>query len=254
MNTPFNTWLRGAMIPAMLAACSTGVGNPPASGPSPGVSIDDVYAQSLYQSAMYEARNVLPLFPAIADAEGMVRVVSIKADEWPWRDTTLAAELWVTVVPEVRDSCDDWAADEQVTRMRELLGLQPTYVPAYVIEMRVPADSMFRPTTNPAIDTRTLCDTSVDADCALHFPLDVEARHVRWIADQMLSSWKMPNGYPGTGPGDWRQLGYPWTRLGYTYNWHPGSPRYGASEYVVRKGTLARVTGVHTIQDYCRPI
>ena len=48
-----------------------------------------------------------------------------------------------------------------------------------------------------------------------------------------------------------RRLGWPWTALGYTYNWHPGSPRYGASEYLVRGGTQVVVTGVIPIAEYC---
>lgn len=234
----------------LLGACSTATGSP-VTVPPP-ASADDVYARSLYEAAMYEARQVLPLFPAVADENGMVQVVTVKTGAWPQRDTTLANEVWVTVVPEVRDSCDDWADDEKVARLRQLLGLQPTYTPAWFIEMRVPADSMFRPAANPAIHTTTLCDTSQNADCALQFPDGVSAAHVRWFADKMLSSWKMPNGYPASGAGDWQHLGYPWTRLGYTYNWHPGSPRYGASEYVVRPGTRAVVTRVVPVADYCR--
>jgi hypothetical protein len=257
MNTPFSRWLRATtsvMTLAVLGACGTGVGNPPVTGPMPvsGSTPQDVYAHAMYQSAQYEQRHVLPLFPAVADAQGMVTVVSVKTAAWPVRDTTLQYEVWVTVVPEVRDSCNDWAQDEQVMRLRQLLGLQPTYPAAWFIEMRVPADSIFRPAADPAINTATLCDTGTNPDCPLGFPNGVSARHVRWFADKMLATWKLPNGYPASGGDDFNRLGYPWTRLGYTYNWHPGSPRYGASEYVVRPGTRAVVTSVQSVQDYCR--
>ena len=254
MNTRFSKWLRGGAAAAalvLLGACGTAVGSPGSSMPAP-VSAADVYAHAMYQSAQYEARHVFPLFPAVPDAQGMVHVASVTTGPWPVRDTTLANEVWVTVVPEVRDSCDDWADDEQVMRLRQLLGLQPTYPAAWVIEMRVPATSMFRPTADPAISTRTLCDTAQDPDCPLSFPAGVDAAHVRWFADKMLSTWKMPNGYPRSGVDDFARLGYPWTRLGYTYNWHPGSPRYGASEYVVRPQTRAVVTSVLSVADYCR--
>jgi hypothetical protein len=61
---------------------------------------------------------------------------------------------------------------------------------------------------------------------------------VRWIADTMLSHWMIPQGYP-------------WTRLGYTYNWRPGASRYGASEYVVRAGSRVRVLSVAPAAEYC---
>lgn len=254
MKTRISKWLRGALSSAavaVLGACSTGVGNPPVAGPSPVNAAADVYADAMYQAAMYEARHVLPLVPAVPDPSGMVRVVSLKSGAWSPGDTTLNADVWVTVVPEVRDSCDDWAKNEQAMRLRQLLGLQPTQPVAYFMEMTVPAASLFRPTADPSISTSTLCDTTVNPDCGLQFPNGVSPAHVAWMANQMLSSWKLPNGYPASGGGEWQRLGYPWTRLGYTYNWHPGSPRYGASEYVIRPGTRVTVTRVATIADYC---
>jgi hypothetical protein len=50
---------------------------------------------------------------------------------------------------------------------------------------------------------------------------------------------------------DRRGNGYPWTRLGYTYNWRPGTDKYGASEYVVRKGATVNVLDVIPYQQYC---
>ena len=138
-------------------------------------------------------------------------------------------------------------------RLRQLMGLQPTSPVRYFMEMRVPAAGLFRPTANPAITTDTLCTpAAAGAECALTFPADASPKHVRFMVDQAFSAWKMPNGYPAAGTGEWRRLGYPWTRLGYTYNWHPGSPRYGASEYVIDPGTHVTVTSVASIADYCR--
>lgn len=79
----------------------------------------------------------------------------------------------------------------------------------------------------------------------------VSEKHVRFMVNQAFSAWKMPDGYPAANTDERSRLGYPWTRLGYTYNWHPGSPRYGASEYVIDPGTRVTVTSVFTIADYC---
>jgi hypothetical protein len=235
----------------LLGACATASANP-STGPAPAATAQALYARSLADAALYEARHVLPLKGVDADPDGTVLVVTLKAGAWPQRDTTLANEVWVTLVPEVRDSCDDWIDEEKPMRLRQLLGLQPTQPVAYFMEMRVPAASMFRPAADPSIHTDTLCDVAANADCALGFPAGVDAGHIRWMANQMLSAWKLPSGYPAANTDQWRQLGYPWTRLGYTYNWHPGSPRYGASEYVVRPGTRAVVTQVLPVADYCR--
>lgn len=252
MNTPFPKWLRGVAGAAslvVLGACSTAAARP-ATGP---VSAADVYARAMYDAAMYEERYVLPLFPAVADAEGMVRVVTLTARDYARGETTLGGDVWVSVVPEARDSCLSWSDDtDLVMRLRQLLGLRPADSVAHFVEMRAPAASMFRPTVDPAIDTRTPCSMEQARlpGCGLTFPPGVDTAHIAWMADQMLSSWKVPNGYP-RADGDRRMLGYPWTRLGYTYNWHPGSPRYGASEYLVRKDTRVTVTDVVSIPAYC---
>lgn len=47
-------------------------------------------------------------------------------------------------------------------------------------------------------------------------------------------------------------VAYPWTRLGYTYDW--GNPRadMGLSEFVIKKGAEIAINSVYTTEDYCR--
>lgn len=258
MVTRFVNGLRGAAVAAavvLLGACGTAVGNPGNASviPAPAPDVHQIYARALRDAAIYEERHVVRLHPATPGDDGRVRVVTLHSSAWVAGDTAFNDEdVWVTVVPEVRDSCDDWAPGEQVMRLRQLLGLQPAEPAAYFMEISVPPEGLFRPTANPAIQTDTLCTPAVaGAGCALAFPERVDPRHFRWMVNQAFSSWKMPDGYPATNTGQWQQLGYPWTRLGYTYNWHPGSPRYGASEYVIRAGTRFTITSVSTVAEYC---
>ena len=60
-----------------------------------------------------------------------------------------------------------------------------------------------------------------------------------WFAEQVNSRYQDPNGYP-------------WTRLGYTFDWNPETPRYGASEYVIRKGSAVTVKTRTSTAEYCR--
>ena len=241
----------------LLGACGTAVGNPGNASvrPVPAPNVYHLYAMALEDAAIFEERDVLPLNGAEVGPDGTVLVVTLGRDSLPLGERTTEAGdyVWVTLVPEVRDSCDDWVDADKSMRLRQLLGLQPTTPVEYFVEMRVPAAGLFRPTANPDITTDTLCTPGQGGwECALDFPAGVSERHVRFMVDQAFSAWKMPNGYPAAGTGEWRRLGYPWTRLGYTYNWHPGSPRYGASEYVIEPATRVTVTSVSTIADYCR--
>jgi hypothetical protein len=257
MNPSLARTLRGAAAAAraLLGACGTAAGNPGRAPPLPAPrSLDAVYARAVANAAVYSPENVLPLFPAVADAEGNVRVVTLTTTSYGEGPQTVPEDVWVSVVPEVRDSCGGWPADEDlVMRLRQLLGLRPADSVSHFVEMSVPAATLFRPTVDPAVTTRWPCPEGPGGGaCGLHFPAGVDTAHIAWMANQMLSAWQVPDGYPAGGaPPDQRGLGYPWTRLGYTYNWHPGSPRYGASEYLVRAGTPITVTSVNAIGAYC---
>lgn len=83
-------------------------------------------------------------------------------------------------------------------------------------------------------------------NCGESFPEGVAEAHVRWLANQMLNSYVIYE-------SPLIPVGYPWTRLGYTYDRWPGSDRYGVSKYVIRKDSLVSVTEVIPYQTYCAP-
>ena len=238
--------LAGACAPATAP-----VSAPPPAAPS---SLAAVYAQAVANAAVYAPEHVLPLFPATPDDGGNVRVVTLTTYNYPAGEQELRRDIWVTVQPEVRDSCRGWRdAPDLVMRLRQLLGLRPADSVAHFVEMTVPAAGMFRPTVDPAVTTRWPCPAGPSGSCGLQFAAGTDSAHVAWMANQMLSAWQVPDGYPAdTASGGGRgALGYPWTRLGYTYNWHPGSPRYGASEYLVRAGSRIRVDATYPVAAYC---
>jgi hypothetical protein len=227
------------LAPALLlfaAACT-----PVPAGPAPrGSALQRLYDASIAEAAVYRASHVRALKPAVADGAGNVRVLTYTS--WPGytagRDS-LTREVWVTLVPEVRDSCAGFGA-ELPLRLNQLLGLPPTGADTLMVEMTVPLAALFRPAADPAATTRYPCGDTLQADCGERFPPSVSAAHVQWLADSFLLRWRVPGGYP-------------WSRLGYTWNWHPGSPPYGASEYVLRAGTVASEVVVNQLRDYCAP-
>lgn len=240
----------------LLGACAP-VAAP--AGPAPAASastLDVLYARAMANAAVYAPEHVLPLFAAAPDAEGNVRVATLTTYDYAAGEQELRREIWVTVVPEVRDSCLSW--DETgaalTLRLRQLIGLRPADSVSHFVEMTVPAAALFRPTVDPAVTTGWPCAEGPSGGaCGLHFAAGTDPAHEAWMASQMLSAWQVPDGYPAdTASGGGRgALGYPWTRLGYTYNWHPGSPRYGASEYLVRAGSRIRVDATHPVAAYC---
>ncbi|HEX8903806.1 MAG TPA: hypothetical protein VF771_03135, partial [Longimicrobiaceae bacterium] len=205
MLSPALRLLPGTLLVA-LAACTP----PVASGPAPASApLDSLYLRAIESAAVYRSEDVLPLKAAAPDSNGNVRVVTFTSYPYAAGPTTLPLDVWVTLVPEVRDSCRTFAADELPLRLLQLLGLPSDATNTSMVEMLVPAASLVRPAADPAITTRYPCGDSIQAGCGQRFPAGVDSAHVRRIAELFLTRWRQPGGYP-------------WTRLGYTYNWHPG--------------------------------
>jgi hypothetical protein len=239
--TPLPLRTRRALPATILAVAllASACAPPTASGPAPGgLSLDSLYALTIHDAAVYQAAHVLPLNAIRPDSLGEVRVVTYTGwGGYKAGTDTITRQIWVTQVPEVRDSCREFTGDLAL-RLQQLLGLPPRAGDTLMVEMTVPASALFRPTVSPAVTTRYPCGDTLQAGCGQRFPDGVAPDHVRWIADQTLTLWAEPGGYP-------------WTRLGYTYNWHPGSPRYGASEYLVRANTVATGVQVSDFRAYC---
>lgn len=109
---------------------------------------------------------------------------------------------------------------------------------------RVKASDVFRPSPHGAIATTMPCTqlqgAPTPSDCGNLFPPDATPEHYQWIAQQSFELHEIPEGYP-------------WTHLGYTYNWAPGQDRYGTSEYVVRAAATGFIVANQTPEEYCGP-
>jgi hypothetical protein len=86
---------------------------------------------------------------------------------------------------------------------------------------------MFRPSPDPEID---------DQRAEVTFPPTVDKDHREWI-DRLMETSYTPDGYP-------------WTRLGYTYDWGSADDEIGLSEYVIREGAEVIVSSIFGLGEY----
>jgi hypothetical protein len=209
-------------------------------------SILAAYNASIYDTAVYKFSNLRPLRPLVFNpATGTATVVSLTNYPYTVGNTTLPVYLWVTPNLEVQKICQGFTSDLKL-RLQQLLGLHPgTNFDKFVV-LEVKQADIFRPTTNPDTTSVLPCACPVTATCGEAFPAGVDPAHVRWLADKMLSSYVLSESTV-------IPVGYPWTRLGYTYNWRPGADKYGASEYVIKPGSTIKVTQVVPYRQYCHP-
>ncbi len=157
---------------------------------------------------------------------------------------TLKTNKWVTVVPELHDFFKTRTFTD--TRIEQALGLPPCYGNTKIIEMYVSPVNMFRPSPDPE---------TTDQEASTEFP---------WRTSRFVSynpSSTIYDDFCGTPPPcysdyeTWfenRRAGvytanppYPWTGLGYTYDWGKTNDHVGLSEFVV----LPSMTGVLRMSD-----
>ncbi len=185
-----------------------------------------LFRVAVRDAAVAEPNEIHPLKPVAGE---LVRVLTwTDWDGYRTGPMTLERAIWVTLAPEVRDLCRKYEGNPTL-RLEQLLGLPAGAGKTHFVELQAAAEYLFRPCPDPD-PTRT--------HCGLDFPGDVARDHVDWIGRQMLASYQWPGGYP-------------WTRLGYTYNWHPDSGEYGASEYLLRQGAEVEILTIKPTREYC---
>ena len=274
---------RAALVAAMSLACLTLMGcgaavrHPPAglgsaadsgtvsgAAPTGKDNLSVLYNQAILNSAVVTLGDEFPLVPLTPGPDGTFTVTTWAGCRGEGAQNrcgsyvapgsiTLKWDVWVTGNDEVRNKCRTWTGDI-VLQIHQLLGMPPPQEPMssdtikrqFVTISAVPAASIFRPCTDPRLDTDRCAGTTLPPSLPPNAPPD----YYRWFTSQAMSSWQISAS--GEAP-----IGFPWTRLGYTYNWSPGeSSRYGASEYVISGGSkpvTVNVVAVQTAKDFCKP-
>jgi len=220
-----------AVIVALLTGCA-------ASSAPPALSYDD----TIYRSAVFSEAKVHQL----VTIDGTTKPVSVvtwtsqeTADKfYPPGPIRVGVDVWVTRVPQLQEACAAFPAEPDALRLRlqQFLGLPAAPGERVVVLLQVDPASILRPCPDP---------DPAKSECAAAFPPNTDTAYKAWFAEQVLSRYRQPGGYP-------------WTRLGYTYDWapgsttvEPGSTTVGASEFVIRKGSNVTVTEKVPTASYC---
>lgn len=150
--------------------------------------------------------------------------------------TTNTRVTWVTVAPELQEFCRKHrvAAAGLDLRLKQLLGLPHDSPKKWLVEIWAEPRDLFRPSPDPEI---------TDHESELDFPqsdyfLKVSVAHRQWFNDLQSRSYD--------------EDGFPWTRLGYTYDWGNPQSEIGLSEFAIRPSATVQIRSVTTIEAYCR--
>jgi hypothetical protein len=141
-------------------------------------------------------------------------------------------DLWVTAVPDIQNFCRKYQGNDLPMRLKQLLGLPPMAQNKYFITFWVRPQDIFRPCPDAEID---------DTKCDVCFPKKTSDAYREWF--NTLRTVQYFNKPP--------YVGYPWTQLGYTYDWNvDNSSHIGLSEFVVRQNAKIVVDKVYTTEEY----
>lgn len=162
----------------------------------------------------------------------MVALTRNYYDNYEGRDYVLGfGELWVTVAPELQRFFQGQPAAPSMRRLEQLLGLPPDNGYTRIVEFWVNPSDMFRPSPDPEIS-----DTVAELDFPQGSRTVVADSYRAWFAQTKHDR------YDTAQP-------YPWTQLGYTYDWG-SADHMGLSEFVIEKGSTVGVYKVSAPDDY----
>ena len=168
---------------------------------------------------------------------------------------TLTKSLWVTVVPQMTNFfIGKKECPPDVYRVVKAMGLHPAWDYDILLEMWVHPKDLFRPSPDPEITDHEGELAKRNSEGTWIFPSDLNrfltiddnikfidrsAKEPDWSTNVLtFKEWfialyqkQYGTGNPDDPPNDW---GYPWTRLGYTYDWGNPDSDLGLSEFIIR--------------------
>ncbi len=223
------------------------------------------YNAAIYDSSVHKFSNIRRLYPLKFDPDTKTAtVVTLTNYDYtsggkykpPFRTDMGTHYTWVSAVPEVQNLCRNFPASDLQLNLSQLLGLPPKSPFEYFVTMEVMSGQVFRPAVNPDPTTEYPCTTtnsaggktSLPENCGEVFQTDacpVDYNYKLWFLDKTLSTYSISD--------NTNIEGYPWTRLGYTYNWKPGADKYGASEYVINLNSVVTIKEITSFENYCLP-
>ncbi len=203
--------------------------------------------QEQYQRAIHDAAVRHPDWSIPLWSFGDARTVSVSTfTDDPALDT-VTQHNWVAATAQVRPLCR--GKSDMVLYLEELLGLPPQDKPDvgkrwHVYTFEVSQDAMFRPCPG-GVDSSVPTEPRCIAGSALDPKLDPDT--AQFLLKQF---WFSHRTVISSGGG--LDFGYPWTGMGWTYNWDPKSKDHvGVSEFVVQKGAVVSNVRDETPAEFC---
>lgn len=190
-----------------------------------------LYHNAIIDCIQADEDELLPLYPIDKTAEKvLVGVWNKYPESYPSGEeiTISYGDVWVFVADEIfKWGQKNGRAEDMVLRMEQLIGLPPQNGKTHFTLLWVNPNDLYRPSADNEID---------DEIASLTFPENTDSEYIEWFNGNMEADYYPPK--------------YPWTRLGYTYDWTDNGTEYGLSEYILKNGSKAAVEKTYTNEEF----
>jgi hypothetical protein len=249
-NTTFPNQL---FLLAVFLICINVVSCSKDEAPTPTYTVEQLYASSITDAMIADSSEVIDSLWPITAANTRLQWKTINGQSYvlmatfmrfpgsyPEGDsiTNTWGESWLFIPSQMKSRIGQSfnASSDTVMRICQLLGLPPknSRSNTHIAEVWVPATRLSRPAGNPAINTGGAGAPLIPT---------VTPEYATWFNNYIIYAYY----HTLTSATDFH---YPWTRLGYTYDWAPGSKEVGLSEYVLQASSGCWVEKVSTAAEY----
>ncbi len=199
-------------------------------------SVDDLYQFAVTDAIVADSSEVCDsLYPIIhgnpslewktINNEDYVLVGNLNKYPGSYSGTSVVNSwglIWIFIPHQFKSRMNSGLKNESDTllRMSQMLGLAPHNNNNYIVELWVKPADLFRPAADPETDDNT---------AGLYLPDNSDATYMQWFNQNIYDSYFTDGTH------------YPWTRLGYTYDWAKPGSEVGVSEFCIKENSLLYV-------------
>ena len=236
----------------MLVGCKKDNVSPPELKP-PVTSMNDLYKSAILDAMVADDAEIIDTLWALTPENTSLQWKTIKGkphvlmasfmrypSSYPVGDsiTTSWGESWLFIPQQMkaRIGASFSATSDTTMRICQLLGLPPANERSntHIAEIWVNPERLYRPAGSRVITTKT-----ATAPLSNNSPESFSS----WFNNYIVFAYYRTL----SGTTDYH---YPWTRLGYTYDWAPKAKEVGLSEYVFQANSGAWVEKVSKVGNY----
>ena len=196
---------------------------------TPRERLEDAYTRSIPEAAVKTPNSVRTLTP-IDTTKHEITVAHLQP--YPTIDPT--RYIWISLPDELRAFCKD--KKDKLLALEMALGVPPDPKDDKVFTFKISPADLFRPCASSPDTTTTSCSVDLPRDASA----DSKSEH--FVLNQMMTSYRIGFSSPG----------YPFTGMGWSYDWDPDSATHqGVSEYVTKPGAAITDIASTTPAAFC---